>query len=77
MTAAEIQMRKNGNNIFMGINNTTAAKAGTEAASRVEVEVEAEAVAYLEPKREWQFFCAAAVFHAIFMRVFTARPTRR
>lgn len=76
MTAAEIQMRKNGNNIFMGINNTTAAKAGTEAASGVE-EVEEEAVAYLEPKREWQFFCAAAVFHAIFMRVFTARPTRR
>lgn len=70
MTAAEIQMRKNGNNIFMGINNTTAAKAGTEAASGVEVE--AEAVAYLEPQREWQFFCAA-VFHAIFMRVSTRR----
>lgn len=59
----------------MGINNKTAAKARTEAASGVEVEE--EAVAYLEPKREWQFFCAAAVFHAIFMRVFTARPTRR
>lgn len=70
MTAAEIQMGKNGNNIFMGINNIAAAKAGTEPGSGVEAETEAVA------ERERQFFCPA-VFQAIFMRVFTTRPTQR
>lgn len=50
MTAAEIQMRKNGNNIFMGINNIAGAKAGTEPGSGVDSET--EAVAYLEADRK-------------------------